>query len=295
MYENLVFEGSGSKAIAFTGALTVLEERGYYKNIRRFAGTSSGSFVATLLAVGYTPSELQAEMYSIDFCDFVDDHWLPTKIYNLLNYFGFYSINNFKEYIRCLLVKKVNNSLITFGELYNNGRGKELIIIGGNLSKGDSCTFSPFDTPNMPIVDAMMISMSLPGIFMPIKYNDELYVDGGIFNIYPIKAFDVGTSINTKTLGLKIVNKDDYKPKIKHVKNLTDFITVLVDSVFMKIEKLHIEPGYWERTIAIESHISALEDDLSTYDKDILINSGEKSAQKFLRNNSKSKFSIESL
>ena len=46
-------------------------------------------------------------------------------------------------------------------------------------------------TPDMPIRKAMRASMSLPFFWKPVELHPgELYVDGGLFNNFPIKAFD---------------------------------------------------------------------------------------------------------
>ncbi len=52
-----IFEGGGAKGLAHIGALKVAQEERYIKFIG-VAGTSAGSIVAALIAVGYTPSEL---------------------------------------------------------------------------------------------------------------------------------------------------------------------------------------------------------------------------------------------
>ena len=46
-------------------------------------------------------------------------------------------------------------------------------------------------TPNLPIKYAIRASMSLPILWTPMQlFGDEKYVDGGVFNNFPIKAFD---------------------------------------------------------------------------------------------------------
>ena len=40
----------------------------------------------------------------------------------------------------------------------------------------------------MSIIKASIISCSLPPVLGPVKYNDNYYIDGGIFNNYPIDS-----------------------------------------------------------------------------------------------------------
>ncbi|MCB1068638.1 MAG: patatin-like phospholipase family protein [Simkania sp.] len=69
--ENLVFQGGGATGIAHVGALRKLEEKNLISNVKRTAGTSAGSILAALLAVGYTSLELEQEL-SKDFFEFFD-------------------------------------------------------------------------------------------------------------------------------------------------------------------------------------------------------------------------------
>ena len=73
-YENLVFSGGGMKGLAYCGAVEVLEKFGILKNIKRYAGSSAGSIMASLLAIGYTPTELTAEISKIDFSKIIGVH-----------------------------------------------------------------------------------------------------------------------------------------------------------------------------------------------------------------------------
>src|SRR5262245_59229627 len=57
---NLVLEGGGVKGVAYAGALQVLQAKDVLPNIHQVAGTSAGSIAAALVALGYTPDEVQA-------------------------------------------------------------------------------------------------------------------------------------------------------------------------------------------------------------------------------------------
>ena len=42
----------------------------------------------------------------------------------------------------------------------------------------------------MEVIKALRISMSIPFIFKPYKYNDKIWVDGGCMNNFPIEIFN---------------------------------------------------------------------------------------------------------
>ena len=56
--ENLVFQGGGPAGIAHAGVYKGLSEGGKLKDLRRVAGTSAGSIIASLVAVGLTPEDV---------------------------------------------------------------------------------------------------------------------------------------------------------------------------------------------------------------------------------------------
>ncbi|MCP3940000.1 MAG: hypothetical protein GY710_00765 [Desulfobacteraceae bacterium] len=56
MKYDLVFEGGGAKGAAFVGAFREFEKRNH--TFRKLVGTSAGAITATLMAAGYTPSEM---------------------------------------------------------------------------------------------------------------------------------------------------------------------------------------------------------------------------------------------
>jgi NTE family protein len=103
---------------------------------------------------------------------------------------------------------------LTFEQFYFL-TGVNFTVTGANITNKVSLYFSKDRTPDFPVVDAVLISMNLPGIFPPIwnkadvfqddkqfssvcNYNYKAYnsmykgkyVDGGIMNNLPIHAFD---------------------------------------------------------------------------------------------------------
>lgn len=73
--------------------------------------------------------------------------------------------------------------------------GVNLIVTGTNITLNKPEYFSKDFTPDFPVVEAIAISMALPPVFKPIfvidvNSNENLYVDGGMLNNFPIHAFD---------------------------------------------------------------------------------------------------------
>lgn len=189
----LCLAGGGIKGIAHIGVIKALEE----ENIKfeYISGTSSGSIIATLYACGYTTDEMY-EIFSkyskeIQYFDIVNLKKLfkniltgkgflidglssGSKINKLVTKFcnrkGIYNINQIKI---PLLIPAVN--------IYN----EKLTVFSNNIlqTKNDDVTY----INSIDIGTAVQASCSYPGIFSPCKYEDILFVDGGIAENVPWK------------------------------------------------------------------------------------------------------------
>jgi len=193
-FKNLVFEGGGVKGIAYVGALEVLAREGILENIERVAGTSAGAMVAVLVALGYTPQEISDILWDINFKNFMDSSWgIVRDINRLINDYGWYKGDFFRNLMVGYIEQKTQNGEITFEELAKNKKYKELHLIGADLSTGLTKVFNATNTPKVKVADAARISMSIPLFFAAVKGvegDGHLYVDGGLLNNYAIKTFD---------------------------------------------------------------------------------------------------------
>ena len=185
---NLVFSGGGLKGIAEIGALLVIRELLLNKCItipnhiithtdadvcdfKGFAGTSMGSVIAVLLAVGYTSQEILDLTLNLDFNKFKDDNSnFLIDIYSLLKTYGWCPGNTLEEYIGVLVKNKTGNAAYTFQDLYETSK-KTLIIVGTDINAMKPVYFSHKTYPSMPIKDAVRISTSIPVFYKPMMVD----------------------------------------------------------------------------------------------------------------------------
>lgn len=185
----LCLSGGGTKAFAHIGALKALEE----ENIKfdYLAGTSSGSIVATLYALGYSVNEIHDifQKYSnqINYVDFrnilkILKHFVKTgkikidglnsgeKIYKLMKKLASEKgISNISQIDKPLLIPAVN---ICNEDLYIFYSKKNNIQKFPNNIKYIG---------NADIAAVVQASCSYPGIFSPCsKIHNCLLIDGGI-------------------------------------------------------------------------------------------------------------------
>ena len=199
----VVLSGGGAKGMAHIGFLKVLEKAGIPVDI--VTGTSIGSIVGGLYAIGYNAHSLDSMVRAQDWTYVITD----------------------KEDLRNQSLidrKKANTYLFTTGltigkrDLNAGGliRGKNLAELFQKLFVGytDSLDFSkdlkiPFACVATNIMDnsevvfhsgrlpqAIRASMSIPAAFSPVRIGDMVLVDGGLKNNYPVDvAREMGAEI----------------------------------------------------------------------------------------------------
>lgn len=285
LYENLIFEGGSTKSIAYLGAIQELHNINVLKNIKRFGGTSSGSIVATLLALDYTIDELIVEIENINLEHLIDDKigFIRDGINFLTNY-GVAPGKKLIEVMERYIKKKTNNDNMTFKELYEYNN-KELHIIVSNISKSCKEICNHLNTPNMPISLAVRMSSSIPIIYEPEKYNNCYYVDGGLYDNFPLDIFDENCdTINCSTLGLKLMTLDEQKNNVKEINNVIEYLTKIVNSTNEYIEKKEIKAGDYYRTInIIVPNINFYDFNITNEQKTELIKCGKNAVINFFK------------
>ena len=194
-FKNLVFEGGGVKGIAYLGAIEVLNQKGIMEGITRVGGTSAGAINAILVGLNFTPEETREILFALDFNKFMDDDWgVVRDTERLIEQYGWYKGDFFREWIGKLIHAKTGNSESTFADieaLKETRKFKSLYFMGTNLSTKFSEVFSVEHTPRICIADAVRISMSIPLSFAAKRSpRGDVYVDGGVLDNYPIKVFD---------------------------------------------------------------------------------------------------------
>ncbi|HSW57431.1 MAG TPA: patatin-like phospholipase family protein [Dehalococcoidales bacterium] len=190
-FRNLVFEGGGVKGIAYLGAMEVLEEKGILKDISRVGGTSVGAINAVLVGLGYSNAEQREVLWNLDFKNFMDSSWgFFPNLNRVIKRYGWHKGQFFQDWIGDLIARKVGNPAATFKDLKAQNL-RDIYIYGTNLSTHFGEVFSAEHTPQMPLAEAVRISMSLPLFFAAVRnQRGDVYVDGGCLNNFPVKLFD---------------------------------------------------------------------------------------------------------
>ena len=212
---NIVMSGGSLKGVSFIGCVKFLEETdsvGYAVNL---VGTSFGSLVLFMLALGYSSDEMIDNLVSCigeNSPDRKEDtKKKPLAIKAILKCLERGGMDNGSIVLECIkrpLIRKFERSDITFIELAKM-TGKNLVVTGSNLTKTRCEFFSVDTTPNMSVVLALRISTSIPLIFDPIIHEGSVYVDGALFNNFAIEYVLGSTNRGSHGETLGIIMEDD--------------------------------------------------------------------------------------
>ena len=309
-YEYLVFSGGGIKGISFAGVIEELHklniiysETGEFK-LKGIAGTSAGSIIASLLAVGYTPQELIDVMSNIDYEKIVDDKLGYLRdTYNFLEDWGICPGNYAQDLLGDLINKKTGNPDYTIEQLYNDKKIKLVIVTtDANYSKSIYLyAGNPIkEYSNIPIRLAVRMSIGIPFVFEPYHYNDSYFVDGGVLDNYPLHVFDgeypgdVKARLNLcipnpKVLGVKLMTDDEqlnYDISNKQsFAGLFDYAVSFVHTFLTENDRRIMTPIFWERSIiVITPNYSITKYDITSDEKIQMINIGRKCTITFFAN-----------
>lgn len=176
-----LFGGGAIRGVSYIGAIKAFEELGIKPDT--LAGSSVGSIIAALLAVGYNAEEIKETFLKVNFELFKDISLGLGPIFALSK--G----EVFLEWVRELIeikyygkkYKKGTNKAVTFKDI-----DKDLVIITTDLSNFECKEFSKFETPDYEIASAIRISCCMPGLMKPIEYNKTLLVDGDLQKSWPM-------------------------------------------------------------------------------------------------------------
>ncbi len=174
-FDTIVFSGGGSNGYIFLGFLKYLFEHNMMKSVNKFYGTSIGSVFATLLAMNFTYDEILTNIFNFNYesCNNIN-------VVNLFNKtLGLDDMSGIKEYLLNVFNTKSYSDKTTFKDL-NNDTSNLLVINAVSLYNNNIKYFSHVDTPDVPIIYALLSSMSIPYLFSPVNLLEDMYVDGGI-------------------------------------------------------------------------------------------------------------------
>ena len=192
-YDTLVLSGESSRSFVTLGAIQYAFDNYLLKDLVNYVGTSSGSIICYLLAIGYTPIEIIVYICTNQLMEKMQHFNIVAMIQGR----GATSFSNIQEQLEKMTISKIGY-LPTLNDLKEK-MNKILVCVTHNLSENRTEYLSWETYPHLPCITALRMSSNLPLIFENYRYGNSLYVDGGISDNF---AIDIGEKMGEKILGI---------------------------------------------------------------------------------------------
>jgi len=127
--------------------------------------------------------------------------------------------------LKKLFKAKNINPNITFIQLYEKTK-KSLIITASCLNDKRAYYYSHTTSPNMEILIALRMSISIPVYFVPVKYKGKMFVDGGCIDNFPIQLFN---NCLDDVISLYLTDVRDH---IEDITNIEDLLLHIIQCLF---------------------------------------------------------------
>ncbi len=237
MIEHLVISGGGPLLLNMYGAIKQAEIANLWRksDIKTLHGTSAGALLSLILALDYTWDILDNYI--------VNRPWHKVFSFDVLNVYNYYETNGILD---ITFIEEVFMPLLKGVGLSNTATFKDIETVTGKKIYTYSTRFDTFDiaelsvdtTPDLPILEAIYASCTLPILFKPRKINNIVYIDGCIFLDNPLaKSMEKGYE-PTSVLSVSKKSRTTVAADVATM-NIFDYLLHLMNSLFSKTQVLH--------------------------------------------------------
>jgi NTE family protein len=266
--------GGGARGLSHIGVMKVLEEHGIYPDV--IAGTSIGALVGALYASGLRAGDIERALrldlrrlamladVRLSLSGLVQGKRVASALESFL---GDLHFEDLKIPFACLATDIVN--------------GQEVVLRTG------------------PVISAVRASISVPGLFTPVKVRGRYLVDGGLVNMVPVSTcrdlgaeYVVGVNVIPDPAGLIHESADEAdedgqaeagarQPRSKKPKRpnsgAPNVVKVLIQSLYIPGHRIAME-NLEDADLAISPEVGDI--GFFQFDKEVeAIEAGEKAAR----------------
>ena len=227
---HLALSGGGLCGLSYLGCIRFLQTEGLTNNIRHVCGTSIGAFFACAIALDIPYAKLESLLK-----EHCRDPSLSFEACNIVNMFTSMGINDAEFLVLTLrryIQQTFNTNDISFLDL-SKITGKNLKICASCVQTSSAKYFSVDDTPEVPIIEAVKASMTLPILIKPTKIGTNYYVDGAVTDNHPVTCF--GDPPPASMLSIKVCAKLVVPDNV--MTSFPDYITTIFSTYFSLVDK----------------------------------------------------------
>ena len=185
MIDTLILSGGGPSGIAYAGILKALTLTDILKRdeLKCIITTSVGIIFAILYLLDYNILQIEKIVLETDLDKLLNTENL--EIDDLLVRFGLFSNKPIGDSISSFIRHKTQKNDLTLKELYDLSK-IILTVKVYNVDCGKTEYINYINHPDISLIKLSMMTTAIPYLFQPVKYDNNLYVDGGLKGHFPI-------------------------------------------------------------------------------------------------------------
>ncbi len=227
----LVLGPAGMGYFSLLGVLSSMDEE-TIQEIEAISGSSAGAILALFMGMGWSTEKITKISFDIDLSQHIK--------YSIKGFLTNYGVIPHKE-IKEAFVEILGGDP-TFKELE-----KKIYISSLCVDRSKTVYFSRDTHPDMSVIDAVCMSISVPLLFSAFRYKDHLYVDGGTMENIPYPPFLDKPKEQVFAVGINYI--DNYPKEITDISQYTQAlvrslletrIEHKVSGVYVDVENINI-------------------------------------------------------
>ncbi|MEM9837182.1 MAG: patatin-like phospholipase family protein [Bacteroidota bacterium] len=252
----IALSGGGAKGLAHIGVLQEFEKAGIYPDV--VSGTSMGSIVGGLYAIGYDPYQLEEVTLSIDWNDYFSDSYRS----------AFIPIEERRRSGLYQITFPVIDGKVGLPQGLLQGRKIQtllgLLTIPAHASPSFDNFFRPFravatdiETGKAYVFNqgqlhhAIRASMAIPSVFSPVNsLDDRLLVDGLVVRNLPVKeVIDMGADVSLAVdVGGPLYTRDELYSLFTIVEQTASFGSAAFNDEQRELSDIILDPDLRDYT-----------------------------------------------
>ena len=221
----LALGGGGARGFAHLGILKVFQHHKIPIDI--IAGTSMGAMIGGLYAlhpdIDFLENKIQNNLKSDLFGELSrnllkqDENIQIRPFHRFISYIKqlYLYYNLYKKKDSLLEEKQIEKILeVLFSEKNIEDTKIPFVCVAADLCKGEEITFF-----RGSMREAVQASMTIPGVFPPLRWKEKLLVDGAVVETVPVSA--------AFKLGADIVIAVDVRSKLRHTTSIDNGLAII--------------------------------------------------------------------
>ena len=303
----LCIGGGGILGIGEIGALQRWTELGgSLSQLTHVVGSSVGSIIAIAIAAGADMKYIHNKIGNLDYSRFKDGPNTLVKLFRFFKRYGWYEGKAIGDFIGSILQDLVGNSEITMLQLYEKTK-KHLTITYTSLNFEDVFYIDHITEPDTKVKEAGHMSGCYPGFYEAYrrrylhtpdddptqsKYMDDIIIDGGTLDNYPLHVLREQGLKDDQIFGLKLYSSQEIEQETKQQsnkrcdsgepKNAEEYLTRLISLFRKSATKQYVRSSDWLLTVKIDiKDYSSIDFNITDNQKIDIYNAGVKAMDDF--------------